>query len=213
MVFVQAPDIYREEARRDNGSRTEQNTWERRPGGGSAGPRKTREKRKITLQYLGRSSGTRCTLWSFTTKRHHRCFCWTKRGRVRGGGGGQSIACPKKSNKANWTCCFRHFLRQVELFSSVLCCDSRVRTLCWPLWAWGSSAAAAGSWWIRGGLLVAVVRRYHFIGSPMHLQGRDGADVPGEFGFPPHQRALSTLIFLDLYCLLLYFFLEQVDIV
>lgn len=61
-----------------------------------------------------------------------------------------------------------------------------------------SAAAAAGLQWICGGLLLAVVRCQHFLGSPVQLQGRDSADVPGEFRFPPHKRALSTLIFLDL---------------
>lgn len=40
--------------------------------------------------------------------------------------------------------------------------------------------------------------REHVLGSPVQLQGRDGADVSGQFGFPPHQRALSTLLLLDL---------------
>lgn len=38
----------------------------------------------------------------------------------------------------------------------------------------------------------------HVLGSPVQLQGRDGADVSGQFRFPPHQRALSTLLLLEL---------------
>lgn len=75
--------------------------------------------------------------------------------------------------------------------------DNRV-LLCWPLGACGFSVdAAAGLRWICGRLLVAVVCQ-HFLRSPVQLQGRDSGDILGELRFPPHQWALSTLIFYDL---------------
>lgn len=51
--------------------------------------------------------------------------------------------------------------------------------------------------WVSGSFLLAF-RSQHVLGSPVQLQGRDSADVFGEFRFPPHQRALATLLFLDL---------------
>lgn len=42
-------------------------------------------------------------------------------------------------------------------------------------------SAAAGLQWICAGLLLAVVRCQHILRSPVQLQGRDSADVLGQF--------------------------------
>lgn len=57
---------------------------------------------------------------------------------------------------------------------------------------------AAGGCWVARCSFSLAFRRQHVLGSPVQLQGRDGADVFGELGFPPHQRPLPPLLLLDL---------------
>lgn len=61
-----------------------------------------------------------------------------------------------------------------------------------------STVDAAGLWWVWDGLLMAIVWRQHFLCSSVQLQSCDCGDVFGELRFPPHQRAFSALVFLDL---------------
>lgn len=67
-----------------------------------------------------------------------------------------------------------------------------------PLWACDSTVDAAGLRWVWDGLLVAIVWRQHFLCSSVQLQSCDRGDVSRELWFPPHQRAFSALVFLDL---------------
>lgn len=94
---------------------------------------------------------------------------------------------PVKPNQVTRSCDCRYHLCHVELrlFSSVFvldwseipesCCCAGLCGPVVPLWM------LLVLWWILGGLLVAVVRRYHLLSPPVQLQCCDSADVFGEF--------------------------------
>lgn len=192
ILFVQAPDIYKRRGKKRRQAHTQNGTPERNDQEGAAQhPKKHYELRREVEE--GKDEGGKddsTVSWGELgwTVQHHRRFCWTTTRWIKGGRSvGTEHRLSRKARRLRRTA-LHIFLRQVGGAGTVqfcvvlgwteipeICCCAGLCGPVVPLWmllVYGGSGVV---------LLVAVLRRQHFLGSPVHLQGCDSADVPGEF--------------------------------